>query len=155
MLKKELGIFTFGDLLYHFPYRHIDKTRITPIGDVSPQSEFVLIRGRLMSLETIGEKRAKRLVAEIRDGSGTLELVWFQGISWIQKNLSVGLDYTVFGRLSFFQGAPQITHPEIELARTERPDKKTFLEPVYSTTEKLKARGLVGRQMGEITVRMK
>ena len=107
-----------------------------------------------MSLESIGEKRSKRLVAEIRDASGTLELVWFQGISWIQKNLSVGMDYIVFGRLSFFQGAPQITHPEIELAKTEKPDTKVFLEPVYSTTEKLKVRGLGGREIGKLTFRL-
>jgi ATP-dependent DNA helicase RecG len=153
-LKKELGIFTFKDLLFHFPYRHIDKTRISLIAEIPPLAEWVLIKGRLASLEVIGEKRSRRLIAEIRDSSGTMELVWFQGIHWIQKNLSVGLDYSVFGKLSFFQGAPQITHPEIEPYLAGKPDTRSFLEPVYSTTEKLTARGLGGRQIAKLTFQL-
>lgn len=151
MLKKELGIFTFHDLLFYFPFRHVDKTKISLIRDINEQSDYIQVVGRLMSLETMGERKSKRLVAEIRDASGILELIWFQGINWIQKALQIGQEYRVFGKISFFQGNAQITHPEIEPFSQEKPDTKFFLEPVYSTTEKLKARGLGGRQIGKLT----
>ena len=154
LLKKELGIFTFKDLLEHFPYRHIDKTKINLIREINPQTEFIQVAGQLTSLELMGEKRSKRLVAEIKDASGTLELVWFQSIHWIQKTLAVGQVYRVFGRISFFQGNPQITHPELENFSAEKPDPTAFLEPVYSTTEKLKSRGLGGRQIGKLTMQL-
>ena len=102
-------------------------------------------------MEIMGENRGKRLVAEIKDASGILELVWFQGINWVQKSLEVGNEYLVFGRAGFFQGMPQITHPETELLTREKLEGKPVLEPVYSTTEKLKAKGLGGRQLAKFT----
>src|SRR5579871_522770 len=152
LLKKELGIFTFKDLLEHFPYRHIDKTKINLISEIAPQTEFIQVVGKVMSIEIIGEKRSKRLVVEIKDSSGVLELVWFQGIAWVEKMLEIGKQYFVYGRISFFQGNAQITHPEIELFADENASAKNFLEPVYSSTEKLKARGLGGRQIAKLTV---
>ena len=151
MLKKELGIFTFRDLLNHFPYRHIDKTKISLISDIGPQTEFIQVSGKLIRFEVMGEKRGRRLVAEIRDASGSLELVWFQGITWMQKNLTAGREYLVFGRVGFFQGNVQISHPEIEPLNPEKADGKSFLEPVYPSTEKLKARGQGGRQLAKLT----
>jgi ATP-dependent DNA helicase RecG len=105
----------------------------------------------LTSKGIIGEKRARRLVAEIKDASGTLELVWFQGIHYIEKMLHIGQTYLVYGKVSFFQGQPQMTHPELEVFSREKTDGKSFLEPVYPSTEKLKARGLGGRQMAALT----
>lgn len=152
LLKKELGIHTFRQLLEHFPYRHLDKTKITPIKEITSETDYVQVAGKLMSLEIIGSNRGRRLVAELKDASGILELVWFQGISWVEKKLNVGEYYLVFGKAGFFQQAPQITHPEIEKLSQEKADgKKNFLEPVYSCTEKLKARGLGGRQIGKLT----
>lgn len=151
LLQKELGIYTFKDLLEHFPYRHIDKTKVSLIRDISPMTDFIQIAGRVTSVGIIGEKRSKRLVAELRDSSGTVELTWFQGINWIQKMLSVGQAYQVYGKVSFFQGTPQLTHPEIESLSEESASARNFLEPVYSTTEKLKARGLGGRQIAKLT----
>ena len=131
MLKKELNIFTFNDLLEHFPYRHVDKTKVSLIRDITPQTEFIQVAGKLVSKDLLGEKKGKRLVVKLRDGSGLLELVWFQGITWIDKTLEVGSDYLVYGRVGFFQGAPQMTHPEIELYTRSNADGGSFLEPVY------------------------
>ncbi len=151
LLKKELSIFTFRDLLEHYPYRHIDKTQLNLIRDIQPQTEFIQVAGKLVSKEIMGENRSKRLVCELKDTSGTLEMVWFQGISFIEKLLSVGNNYLVFGRVSFYQGQPQITHPEIEPFTAEKTGGKSFLEPVYPSSEKLKARGLGGRQLARLT----
>jgi len=151
LLKKELNIFTFNDLLEHYPYRHVDKTRINLIRDINPQTEFIQVAGKLVSKELLGEKRGRRLVARLRDGSGLLELVWFQGVPWMEKTLEVGADYLVYGRAGFFQGTPQVTHPEIESFTRGKTEGSSFLEPVYPTTEKLKAKGLGGRQLGKLT----
>ncbi|MDB5251971.1 MAG: ATP-dependent helicase [Flaviaesturariibacter sp.] len=150
LLKKELGIFTFNDLLHHFPYRHIDKTKVMKVIDLTPAVEFAQVKGRLTYSEVAGEKSARRLVAYLRDETGTIELTWFKGITWIQKMLRSGEPYTAFGRLSFFMGNPQIVHPEIEPLVSEAAGAKSHLEPVYSTTEKLKARGLGGKQIGKL-----
>jgi ATP-dependent DNA helicase RecG len=151
LLKKELGIFTFGDLLEHYPYRHIDKTKVNLIADISPQTEFIQVTGTLVKFEVIGERAGKRLVAQLKDKTGFLELTWFQGINWVQKILNAGQSYLVYGRVTFYQGRPQIVHPELEAMGTEQQAGKNFLEPVYPSTEKLKAKGFSGRQMGKLT----
>jgi ATP-dependent DNA helicase RecG len=159
LLKKELGIFTFGDLLEHYPYRHIDRTKISMISDLALQNDplageagFAQVAGVLVSFEVVGQRAGKRIVAELKDKTGLLELTWFQGLSWVQKLLEPGQSYLVYGRVGFYNGRPQIVHPEIELLTPAQPNAaKNFLEPVYSTTEKLKARGLGGRQIGKLT----
>ncbi|MGB8190274.1 MAG: ATP-dependent DNA helicase RecG [Chitinophagaceae bacterium] len=151
LFRKELNIFTFRDLLEHYPFRHVDRTRVNLISDIAPDTEYIQISGRLTSAGTMSERRSKRLVAEIRDASGTIELVWFQGISWIEKTLKVGEPYLVYGRVGFYLGSAQITHPEIELLSTQQSGGRNFLEPVYPTTEKLKSKGLGGRQIGKLT----
>lgn len=151
ILKKELGIFTFNDLLEHFPNRHIDKTKVSKIKDINFQTEYIQVAGTLLDFEVIGDKRSKRLIGHIKDNTGILELTWFQGINWVHKNLHIGSDYLIFGRTGFFNGKPQIVHPEIEPYIPAIADGKPFLEPVYPTTEKLKARGLNGRQIGKLT----
>jgi len=133
------------------PYRHLDKTKVNQIRDITPQTDFIQIAGVLKSTGLMGEKRGKRLVAELRDSTGTIELVWFQGISWIQKSLTIGQTYLVYGKVSFFQGTPQITHPELETFSREKLEGKSTLEPVYPSTEKLKSRGMGGRQLGHFT----
>jgi ATP-dependent DNA helicase RecG len=106
---------------------------------------------RLTHFEIVGEKSGRRLVATLKDDTGELELVWFQGITWIQKTLSVGTPYLVFGKAGFFMNQPQITHPEMEVISAETSGARSFLEPIYPSTEKLKARSLSGRQIGKIT----
>jgi ATP-dependent DNA helicase RecG len=151
LLKKELSIFTFGDLLEHFPYRHVDKTKINLIAEISPDTEYIQVAGTLISFEIVGQRAGKRLVAQLKDASGTIELTWFQGITWIQKILQTGQQYLVYGKAGFYQGYPQIVHPELETLTPGKPEGRSFLEPVYPTTEKLKARGLGGRQIGKLT----
>jgi ATP-dependent DNA helicase RecG len=151
LLKKELSIFTFGDLLEHFPYRHVDKTKVNLISEIGFQTEFIQVAGVLLNIEITGSKSARRLTAQLKDKSGFLELTWFQGINWVQKMLQPGQLYLVYGKVGFFQSRPQIIHPEIELLTPGKQDGKSFLEPVYPTTEKLKVRGLGGRQIGKLT----
>jgi len=151
LLKEELSIYSFRDLLEHFPYRHVDKTKINFIGEINLQTEYIQVIGKLISKETMGAGKVKRLVCELRDNTGSIELVWFQGINWIQKSLNVGHNYLVYGKVGYFQGQPQLTHPEIEVLTEDKSEGKDFLEPVYPSTEKLKAKGLGGRQIGKLT----
>lgn len=151
LLKKELELFTFGDLLSHFPYRHVDKTIISSIASIQPEFDFVQIKGVLQGAEMIGEKRAKRLVGQLKDETGQIELAWFQGANWVQKNLVPGTTYLVYGRVSFFNGRAQLVHPEMEPFVAATLGQKSLLEPVYSSTEKLKVRGLNGKQIGKLT----
>jgi len=154
LLKKELNIYTFYDLLNHFPHRHVDKTKVSSIKDIDPSTEYIQVAGSLHNIAVIGIKKGKRLVAHLRDRTGTLELAWFQGISWLQKYLQSGQEYLVFGRVTFFQGKPQIVHPEMEILTAEKIDGKSFLEPIYPTTEKLRSKALGGRQIGKLTETM-
>ena len=151
MLKKELGIFTFRDQLEHFPLRHIDKTVVSKISNINATTDFIQVAGTITNIEVIGSRNAKRMIAELKDKTGYLELVWFQGINWVQKILQEGKDYLVYGKVSFYNGRYQISHPEIELLSEATAEGKIFLEPVYSTTEKLKAKSLNGRQLGKLT----
>ena len=154
LLKKELQLFTFSDLLEHFPIRHIDKTSISLISDIHPDTDSIQVAGTLLFTEVVGAGRGKRLIAQIRDSSGTMELAWFQGINWVTKQLQEGTTYLVFGKTGFFNGKPQIVHPELEVYTPARVDGKPFLEPVYPSTEKLKARGLNGRQLAKLTANL-
>ena len=146
-----MGIFCFKDLLEHYPFRHLDKTKLDKITGLSPANEYAQVAGKLTEINILGEKRGKRLIATLEDDTGEIELVWFQGINWIQKVIQEGQQYLVFGRVSFFMGKPQIAHPEIETFTPQKADGKAYLEPVYPSSEKLKARGLNGRAIGKLT----
>jgi ATP-dependent DNA helicase RecG len=154
LFKKELSIYTFSDLLEHFPLRHIDKTKVYKIGSINPTTDFVQVVGTLQPLALMGDKRARRLIAQLTDETGTLELAWFQGASWVQKNLVPGQKYLVFGKTGFFNGKAQMVHPEIEIFTPAKEGGKDYLEPVYPATEKLKARGLNGRQLAKLTYQL-
>ena len=142
MLKKELRIFTFRDLLYHFPFRYIDKTRFHRIADISEDSDAVQIKGILRRLEVVGDGRVRRLVGTLRDETGSIELVWFQMIHFLEKSLSVGGEYIAYGRVNWFNGRVSFPHPEMELATPEKLEKAPTFDPVYTSTAKLDAKGL-------------
>jgi ATP-dependent DNA helicase RecG len=154
LLKKELNIYTFGDLLSHFPFRHIDRTQLNRVAEISPTTEFAQVAGVLQSKDLVGQKQGKRIVAQLKDKTGIIELAWFQGINWVEKQLEIGQSYLVFGRTGFFNGMPQMVHPEFEVLAPGSALQKNFLEPVYSTTEKLKQRGLGARQMAKLTAQL-
>lgn len=141
-------------MLELYPFRHIDKTKVDKIAVLSPANEYAQVAGKLTQMNITGEGRAKRLVARLADETGGIELVWFQGINWIQKALVIGNKYLVFGKLSFFMGSPQIAHPEIETFTEQKADGKNYLEPVYPSTEKLKAKGLNGRAIGKLSYQL-
>ena len=140
VLKKELQIATFEDLLRHFPYKYIDRTRFYKIREIEPELPHVQVIVRLTSKEILGERHTKRLVFQAQDDTGVMELVWFQGIKWIEKNLVPGKAYIIFGKPGFFNGKAQMAHPEIELYAPEILQRKgnLTLQPAYNSTEKLK-----------------
>ncbi|HEX2629102.1 MAG TPA: ATP-dependent DNA helicase RecG, partial [Chitinophagaceae bacterium] len=150
-LKKELDIFTFDDLLHFYPYRHVDRTKVDMIATIGPHTEYIQVSGVLIGYELVGQKAGRRLVAQLRDSTGILELTWFQGVNWIEKTLQQGQSYLVYGRAGFFNGRPQIVHPELEVLTAGKETGRSSLEPVYPTTEKLKVKGLGGRQLGKLT----
>lgn len=139
ILKKELQLFTIGDLLQYYPFRYIDRTQFLKIKQLHPDLPGAQVLGRLIGLQEVGEKRSKRLVGQFRDETGSIELVWFQSITWVKKSLEVGKAYIIYGKPTEFNGHISITHPEIE--RYNSAEKKIgnmTMQPVYSSSEKLK-----------------
>ncbi|MBE8722812.1 ATP-dependent DNA helicase RecG [Sphingobacterium pedocola] len=139
VLKKELQVFTIGDLLQKYPFRYIDRTKFYKIQQLHPDLVGAQVLGRLMNLQEVGEKRSRRLVGQLRDDTGMIELVWFQSITWLKKNLKIGAAYIIYGKPTEFNGQISITHPEMDLYNSQ--EKKVgnmSMQPVYSSTEKLK-----------------
>lgn len=148
LLQKELQIETFYDLLQHFPYRYLDGRRVGQIGSIEPGQEWVQLSGKLSVVKEEGAKFKKRLSAFLTDRTGKIELIWFQGTAWLKNNLEPGREYSVFGKISYFNGQPNIVHPEIE---AYNPDSATAtLQPVYPTTEKLRSQGLSNRSFARL-----
>lgn len=145
IFDKEFGILTFGDLIRHYPYRHIDRTRIYKISEINDTLPYIQLKGKIISIGTVGAKKSKRLVAQFRDESGSIELVWFRGIKWMTETLRAGIEYIVFGKPSSFQNEFNIIHPEMEIASEAVEVNNKALQPLYNTTEKSKARGIDSR----------
>ena len=137
LLQSELGLFTFGDLIQYFPFRYEDRTLLTPIAEINDQMENVQFIGRIKYKEKIGVGRRERLVAECCDETGCIELVWFQGVKWIEKSLVGGVDYLFYGKPGVFNGQIQMTHPEMEVYKGPQISEK-FFQPIYPLTEKLR-----------------
>ena len=141
LLAKEIGVHTMRDMLYHFPFRYIDRSKVYPIGslnEANTSSGYIQIRGKITGKNFFGEGRRRRFVLYLSDGTGKAELIWFQGIKWVENKFELGREYIVFGRPSFYHSELSIVHPEIEsveaaLARKERGG----LQGIYPSTEKL------------------
>ena len=153
VLKKELGIAIFEDLLRHFPYKYIDRTRFYKVRDIEPELPHVQVIARITKKEILGERHTKRLVIQAQDDTGVIELVWFQGIRWIDKALMPGKAYIIFGKPTFFNGKAQMAHPEIEVYSTASSQNKgnSTLQPAYNSTEKMKQFGLDSKGLQKLT----
>jgi ATP-dependent DNA helicase RecG len=139
VINKELGIFTFADFLRHYPFRYIDKTQFYTIADVSADLPSVQFKATVLSKQIVGERQGKRMVALVEDATGTMELVWFQGLKWVDKTVIVGQEYVIFGKPNAYGMRLNIVHPEMELLKDFKPENATALQPVYPSTEKLKS----------------
>lgn len=138
LLNKELGIITFRDLLYYFPYRYIDRTKFYRINEIQADLPYIQIKGRFTAFHLHGPpKGKKRLSAEFSDGSGIIEILWFQGYKWITENYNTEKDYILFGKPSQFKGKINIVHPDIDDVEKEK-QLTSRLQPMYNTSEKLK-----------------
>ncbi len=137
LLGKELGLFTYGDLIQRYPFRYLDRTQFYNIIDLHDDMQFVQVKGVLRGREVIGEGPKKRMVAKVGDASGELELVWFKGVNYLEKIVKNHQEYIVFGKPTMFNGRPQMAHPELEEV-TEQKAGQSFLQPVYNTSDKLR-----------------
>ncbi|MDA8979998.1 ATP-dependent DNA helicase RecG [Chitinophagales bacterium] len=137
ILQKELNIFTWNDLIHHFPFRYIDKSKFYRIEEINEDTQYIQIKGVLKSMQLIGANRKRRLQGTFEDDSGSIDLVWFAKTDWIQKALKTGVEYVVYGKPKKFGRSFSITHPEIKTAG-EIVKQNHSLEPVYNTTEKMK-----------------
>ena len=140
LLERELGIRTLGDMLRHFPFRYIDRTRIYRIAEITDGAglAYVQFRARVTGVGYAGEGRRRRFTAYVQDPSGSAELVWFQGIKWIEKRVEVGREYLVFGRPSFYRGTLSMAHPELETMEQALSRKaESGMQGIYPSTEKL------------------
>ena len=138
ILNKELGIFTFEDLLGYYPFRYVDRSKYTKVSEINTDSQHIQLRGRIIHVQEIPLKRGSRLVATFYDGSGQLELVWFKGVKWIKSNIKINDEIVIFGKPTLFKGHFNMSHPEMETLAARQ--NAASLEAVYSTTEQMRNR---------------
>ena len=140
LLHKELGIKTYGDLLFHFPYRYVDRSTFTKINELQYAENHVLLKGKIDQIRETGKGRYKKLTARFGDDTGYIDLVWFQGGKWIKDSLKVNEVYHLFGKPKFYTQKWSIPHPEMSLSSGRK--ARTGFFPLYPSTEKLSAKGL-------------
>lgn len=150
-LQKELQVFTYGDLILHFPFRYIDKSKFHTIREALNSENYVQIKGRIVKVEKLGKPRQQRLVARLEDDTGSVDLVWFQGVQWLEKKIQKGYEYIIFGKPNMFGNNINFSHPDIELAvEAATQNHKMLFEPVYFSTEKMKSKGLDSKGLMKI-----
>lgn len=147
VLNKELGIYSMHDLLYYFPYKYVDRSRIYSIYELDGNMPYIQLKGEILSFEDVGEGRHRRLVAHFSDGTGVVDLVWFQGVKYILGKYKVHQEYIVFGKPTVFNGRINIAHPDVD-AVADLKLETMGLRPYYNTTEKMK-RGLINSHVIE------
>jgi len=150
LLRTELDIHTFQDLLNFFPFRYIDKTKYYKINELQRNSADVQVIGKITHIKTVEQKRGKRLVADFIDDTGKMELVWFRGHKWIKENLKLNTAYVIYGKVNHYNGTFSMPHPEMEPYATHKEEVKIAMQPVYSSTEKLTNKGITQRFMGKM-----
>ena len=150
VIKKELNIFTFGQMLSLFPFRHVDKSKFYKINEINPDLPYVQIKGKLSNMQIIGQKRAMRMVADFVDETGRIELVWFNSVKWIKDTIKPNIEYVVFGKPTLFNNKYNIVHPEIDIFYEQTLSTETAFQPVYNSTEKLKTKGLDSKGISKL-----
>lgn len=150
ILHKELEVYTYGDLLMHFPFRYIDRSQVATVSSMDLDDNYVVLCGKICNMHEAGTGRASRLTAMFSDGTGSVELVWFKGIKWVKESLKPNVRYRLIGKPSVFNGNINFAHPELELASEVEASPHPFL-PVYSTTEKLKSQWLNSKGITKLT----
>ena len=150
LLKSELGIYSFGDLLNFFPNRYIDRTQFFKITQLQQNNAEIQIIGKITSIRTVQQKRGSRLVATFVDDTGTMELVWFRGVKWIKEALKTDTTYVIFGKTTYFNGLFSMPHPEMELLINFKKSLRTNMQPVYPSTEKLLNKGITNRLISKM-----
>ncbi len=151
VLKAEFEIQTFGDLLKWYPYRHVDRTRFYATNEIHADLPFVQLKGQILNFQIVGKLKGQRATALFTDSKGTIELVWFQGIKWLSGKFLPGKEYIVFGRPSVYGGKINIAHPEVEEVKEESAPRANVLQPMYSTSEKAKLKGLDSKAILKLT----
>ncbi|GAA4245141.1 ATP-dependent DNA helicase RecG [Winogradskyella damuponensis] len=150
LLRSELGIQTYQDLINLFPNRYIDRTRYYKINELQRNNAEVQIVGVITGFKEVAQKRGKRLVANFRDDSGIMELVWFRGQKWIRENLKTGQPYVIFGKTNWFNGKYSMPHPEIELQAEHESNLRSAMQAIYPSTEKLSNKGITNKVVTKI-----
>ncbi|MBL4668248.1 MAG: ATP-dependent DNA helicase RecG [Flavobacteriales bacterium] len=150
MLRKELGIATFGQLLVYYPFRYIDKSKVLSISDINSEEIHIQLIGKIVELKTLGERRGKRLVAILKDETGEIELVWFKGIKWLASSIVIGKEYVAYGKPSRYNNRYNIAHPDLDEVDQSLIANKVTLEAVYPTTEILSRMGLTAKGIHKI-----
>ncbi|MFN8287207.1 MAG: ATP-dependent DNA helicase RecG [Chitinophagales bacterium] len=151
LLRKELDLACFADLLHYYPFRYVDRSEVHQVKDLTPLTQFIQLKGKLTGFRQLGDKKHRRLIATFRDKSGEVDLVWFQSIDWILKTLKPNVDYLVFGKPNLFNGEYNIPHPEVEPVPDEVELHGKGLQPVYSSSEKARKKGLDTRGITRLT----
>ena len=150
LLNKELGIRTAEDLLRHYPYKYVDRSRFYYLHEISEDMPFIQVKGQIIRFEKVGEGHTQRLTAIFTDGKGSIELVWFKGIKYVLDKYKTGIQYVVFGKPAAFNGRFNIVHPEIELVSQLPPPEQMGLQPFYNTSEKMKSSFLNSKTLQKI-----
>jgi ATP-dependent DNA helicase RecG len=154
LLKEELNIRTFEDLLHFFPNRYIDRSQFYPINQLPQNNSEVQIKGKITQIEYVSQKRGKRMVAQFEDAAGAMELVWFRGYQWIRESLKLNQPYVIFGRLNWFKGKASMPHPEMELEENFQKGVKAAFYPIYPSTEKLINKGISQRVIQKLVAHL-
>lgn len=147
MLQKELGIFTANQLLNLFPNKYVDKSKIFSINELLPSNTEVQVKGVVIELKEIKQKRGSRLVGIFKDGTGTMELVWFRASKWLKSSIKINDSYVIYGKINFFNGNFSMAHPEMELEANYKKSLVSGLQAVYPSTEKMSAKGFNNKVM--------
>lgn len=150
LLRKEVGIFTYQDLLHFFPNRYIDRTRYYKINELQQNNAEMQIIGKLTHIKTVEQNKRKRLVATFTDETGKMELVWFRGLKWIKESLKLNVPYVIFGKVNWFNGSFSMPHPEMELMEEHEQSLRSAMQPVYPSTEKLSNSGITNRIINKL-----